>query len=192
MQNKQSKAGFTPTPNFGVSLQGKRGFTLIELLVVIAIIGLLASVVLVSLNGARTKARDTKKKADLKQISTGLQLFYDKNGRMPANNWCSPGVYCAGAGNWGACDGASAGGYEASMQEVVVAGFMASVPKSPKGGEYCFFNYGAGNFYGAMIVTTLETITDTVVGPDGSCRPFGNNWCSNTIASKNYCLCNTH
>jgi len=59
------------------------GFTLIELLVVISIIGLLASVVLVSLNSARQKSRDAKRLADVRQVMTGLELFYNDNNRYP-------------------------------------------------------------------------------------------------------------
>ncbi len=54
-----------------------RGFTLIELLVVIAIIGMLSSVVLASLNGARIKARDARRLADFKSVQTALELYYD-------------------------------------------------------------------------------------------------------------------
>jgi prepilin-type N-terminal cleavage/methylation domain-containing protein len=57
--------------------QNQKGFTLIELLVVIAIIGLLASVVLLALNSARQKSRDAKRLADVRQLATALELYYD-------------------------------------------------------------------------------------------------------------------
>ena len=56
--------------------KNKKGFTLIELLVVIAVIGLLSSIVLVSMGPARKKAKDTKRMTDLKQISSAMELCY--------------------------------------------------------------------------------------------------------------------
>lgn len=57
---------------------------MIELLVVIAIIGLLASVVLLALNSARAKARDSKRLADIKQMTTALELYYNDAGGYPS------------------------------------------------------------------------------------------------------------
>ena len=158
-----------------------QGFTLIELLVVIAIIGILSSVVMASLNSARMKARDARKQADFKSITLALNLFYDAYGRMP--------------NNYHPCCGAIEGEtyYDQSMQELVSAGFLSAIPKSPGGGLYAYYNYGPDNPIGAIMVTALEAAPDTTTGISPSCRPWPPdvNWC-NQGNSKYYCICNVY
>lgn len=71
---------------------GRQGFTLIELLVVIAIIGILASIVLASLNSARKKGRDARRIADLNQLQKALTLYFDDNSQQYPDTWTTLGT----------------------------------------------------------------------------------------------------
>ncbi|MCC2630769.1 MAG: Type secretion system protein, partial [Candidatus Paceibacter sp.] len=105
-----------------------RGFTVLELLVVIAIIGVMSAIMLVAFSTARQKSRDARRKADMQQIFTALNIFYDSYGCLPITTGattCFPGYAEANAGGW---DYSSQGGF---MTFLETSGVMSDVPVDP-------------------------------------------------------------
>ncbi len=134
----------------------QKSFTLIELLVVIAIIGLLSSIVLVSLSGARAKARDAKRKQEIRQMMMALELYYADHEEYPASGGAS-----SPNGGWSNSGDSSWDALQTKLAEYI------TLPLDPindttgwSGGgkyNYCFFSRGYGCPYQwYMIVYKLE------------------------------------
>lgn len=106
------------------------GFTLIELLVVISIIGILSSFAVVSLNSARNKARDALRKADMTQIRTAINLYYDENSKYPI---C--GSWDNNSADFGATPQTGSNCYNTTLNTSLTAGtkpYLGQLPKDPK------------------------------------------------------------
>lgn len=63
-----------------------KGFTLAEILVVVSIIGVLASLIAVNVSSSQQRARDSRRQADLQNISGALELFRATNRSYPVQS----------------------------------------------------------------------------------------------------------
>ena len=137
-----------------------KGFTLIELLVVIAIIGVLASIVLASLNSARRKSRDARRITDIKQIQLALELYYDSQSPTPQY----PGATAA-------CDVTT---NARGLEVLSTGGYIPQVPRDPQGGCYLYTSNSSGTRTTYHLAATLEETTNPAFNSDKDCNSTTN------------------
>lgn len=120
MIKKQGKKGWSV---------GKRGFTFVELLVVITIIAVLSGVAAVSFTNTNRRSRDTRRRLDVENIRSALELCRTESGSYPLS------VY-----NSISCDGET---------------YLVSTPKDPKSGAE--YSYGFVSSTSYTITCVLES-----------------------------------
>ena len=119
----------------------KKGFTLIEILIVVAIISILAGIVLIGLRPGLGSARDARRQAELKQIQTALQIYYNRFGSYPS-----------------------------ALIDLINEGVARTIPDDPSGAAYGYSTTGADYMLGTMFETPRSnSIKDHVnVGSAGA------------------------
>lgn len=122
----------------------KQGFTLIELLVVISVISFLATTIVISIDNARKKSRDSRRAADIKQLQTALDLYYHDHGYYPQ----TAGYEVDPAGFVHDCANKVGQGWE-PLFKTELASYLSSVPHDPlwpdNNWPFCYY-YKLGDY----------------------------------------------
>ncbi|MBY0328590.1 prepilin-type N-terminal cleavage/methylation domain-containing protein [Patescibacteria group bacterium] len=140
------------------SISLKRGFTLIELLVVIAIIGILAAVILASLNTARAKARDARRISDIRTIQTALEMYYSDNGSYPISNGASGCATYTTVPNNSWCNSAQKNSNGRWIANGALAPYLAQDPVDPQPDTLLVWNDGSNSDGGAYFYLALDYV----------------------------------
>lgn len=137
---------------------GRQGFTLMEVLVATAIVAILISVLVVTFAPINKRSRDAKRKSDLEQLRSSLEMYRADLGYYPN----------AGSGSWADAT---------SLETALVSTYIPAIPSDPKSGQvyrYKATNLSGGNYYGYCVSSQLES-----EDPTDSCTP-------DTVNSHNY------
>ncbi len=130
----------------------EKGFTLIELLIVIVIIGILAAMILANFVGVRQRARDGRRKSDLRQIQSAVELYRADKGSYPSSVTCGGTIQNA----------------DASVT------YLKIIPCDPSGSAWTQYTYSQGGGY--TLVACLENANDSEADkqpPSNSCLGTG-------------------
>lgn len=150
---KNKIAGYT-----NYTFRKNHGFTMIELLVVIVILGILSVIGLGSFNSSQMKARDSRRKADIRTIGDALEVYYNDFGGYPLSD-SNGGILGCGVGAVEACSSGTI--WQNSTNGTT---YMVQIPEDPRGGIYYYIS--DGTYY--QLYARLENTRDRDVPQDGS------------------------
>lgn len=129
-----------------------QGFTLMELLITVSIIAILISIGIASYSTINKQSRDTKRKSDLEQVRSALEMYRADNGYYPS----------VGAGTW----------VETStgLTSSLVTIYLPVIPSDPRRTAtymYLATTASGGNYYGYCLSAGLES-----ENPTDTCTPY--------------------
>ena len=115
----------------------RKGFTLIELVIVVSILAILAGVMVPKLAGRSAKARDARRLADIRAITTAIQTYYADTGSFPDFQ-----------------ENESTGGWDVSfdgnfINELTNKGYLPEPAQDPINDEefhYRYYRYSQGSY----------------------------------------------
>ena len=129
-------------------MRTKNGFTLIEVLVTATIIAILTSIGVASYQAANKHARDAKRRGDLEQIRSALEMYRSDNNLYPST----------GGGNW------------TNANNLPLSSYLNPIPSPPKTGEAYYYqatDLSGGHYYGYCLSAKMEGSN-----PADSCPPY--------------------
>lgn len=173
----------------------KSAFTLIELLITVSVMATLTGMVAMNVFGSLAKARDAKRKQDLRTLRTAIDLYFNINGIYPpssdATTWApftSSVTEIKGCGtktiptscDWG--DPWTQGGVL----------YMPSLPKDPKGGQKYFYFRGTNSRLNYFLAAKLERANDPdIETTKNNCDDTANGYALINNADPLYVICDT-
>lgn len=136
----------------------KSGFTLIELLIVITITALLAAVVVVNLDKARTKARDSQRKGDITRLAAAMETYKNDNK-----------VYVLSGSSGADFTNVS------TLTALTAAGYMTVLPVDPVNSTTNFYEFRSdGSKYKIQVTSESIATADSVADAKKKAGDFYN------------------
>ncbi|OGY57117.1 MAG: hypothetical protein A3D47_00400 [Candidatus Colwellbacteria bacterium RIFCSPHIGHO2_02_FULL_43_15] len=138
-------------------MKNNKGFTLIELLIVLTIIAILSGAALAALSGFRSSARDTRRIADMGNMQSYLELYFNRCGHYPGDVSCGTNAPAS---------------WDALADALVAVMDKNKVPLDPVAGKTYSYGVDSANGYLKYVIGATLEGSNSVLNTDVDATTF--------------------